>query len=66
MKRYFVRYAIHKYEGEMNEEFETIEEVIKLLSSFARKPDFYFDVIHGERVEFEPAEVVKAYRVKRT
>jgi hypothetical protein len=65
-KRYFVRYSVGRYDGEENEEFIDLAQVEELLSRHSSNPEFFFDVIYGERIEFEPAEVIKAYRVKRS
>ena len=64
MKKYYVRYSVGKYDGEWNEDFVDIAQVEALLSRHATNPEFTFDVIYGERIEFEPTEIVKAYRVK--
>lgn len=65
-KRYFVRYSVGRYDGDENVEFIDIAQVEGLLSRHATNPEFFFDVIYGERIEFEPAEVIKAYRVKQS
>jgi hypothetical protein len=66
MKQYFVRYSTGKYDGENNEQFLDLDQVTDLLSKHATNPDFTFDVIYGERIEFEPTEIVKAYKPKRS
>jgi hypothetical protein len=65
-KRYFVRYSVGKYDDEENEEFVDLAQVEELLSRHAANPEFFYDVVYGERIEFEPVEVIKAYRVKRS
>lgn len=64
-KRYFVRYQTYKYDSESHEEFESLDQVITFLTGHATDPDFRFDVIYGERIEFEPAEIIKSYRPKK-
>lgn len=63
-KHYFVRWRIYKYDSYCHDEFESLDQVIALLTQNATNPNFEFDVIYGERIEFEPADIVKSYRVK--
>lgn len=62
--RFFVRYSTAQYEGESEEVFSTVDEVLAFLNKHAANPDFRFQVIEGRLVEFEPITVAKAYRRK--
>jgi hypothetical protein len=62
--KYFVRYSTGPYDGDTQAEFDRIEDVVDLLTRNAWNREFTFEVIHGTRIEFEPAEIIKSYRVK--
>jgi hypothetical protein len=64
MTRFYISYSTARYEGTSDEVLDTIEEVLDFLKERAENEDFRFSVIKGELIEFEPAEVVKAYKVK--
>jgi hypothetical protein len=52
------------YDGDGLEEFSTEKEVLDFLNTRASRERFGFTVIEGRLVDFEPAEVVKAYKRK--
>lgn len=64
MQKYFVRYLTGRYDAWDHKEFLDVAEVERFLSGYATNPDFTFEVVYGQRLEFEPTEIVQAYRVK--
>ena len=62
--RFFVTYWTYRYDGPGEKVFDTIEQVLAFLNQHAGNPDFTFKVIEGREVEFEPIELVKAYKRK--
>jgi hypothetical protein len=63
--RYFLRYSTGPYDGWEFEEFSDIAQIESLLSRYAANRRLQFEVVRGEKIELEPVDVVKAYRVKR-
>lgn len=64
-EKYHVWYITDKHEGVCSPvEFDKLDEVTTFLSQHAANPEFWFWVVQGTKVEFEPCEVIKAYRPK--
>lgn len=63
--RYFVFWSVKNYIPGSFDEFATREELEAFLNGNAiYGPDFEFTIIEGRKLEANPVEVVKQYRIK--
>jgi nicotinamide riboside kinase len=62
---YYAFYSLGKYDPNQFGVFESLDKVLEFLDTQATNTEFYFRVVRGEEVFFEPAVTVKSYKVKK-